>query len=760
MKTKRKAAARQAPHEPSVEALARYFPVLTAMTQQELRTRKRAALDVVDQADFHEPPEKRAVWRVLCVAGLIGWLLGLGCGWQIAVESAQVVAGTVSYPIDNPFYMYHVKTWTLLHQIPAVFLWLGAPEQVVSLSISGFIGMVSIQSIALCGLAISKHGYSAFLPVLFLTSNACTDASALYPVQMLPHDPWLTYGVLGAALAVGSWSLVGLGWVRSGAFLMGLAPAFHPALGAWAIACGAAGQLWGRRAAGAEPRRFFGALAAGIAVTLVSLAAHVTTMRPVDAPDAAEAARLVASFTDAWDSHRGAYPLDFPAPMMAVAILALSWVALAVNPSYLSPHGRQLVRILAVSAGGGLALAVLTLWQDRLPAWLVAAMPGRYINLVGFIFPSLLCALLAAHMPGRPAVLGLFVAMIVALGLRSVSLATSWFYVPPAYKMMLVVTCWFVAEAIRETVFLWIRMPARTPRQDLYYRARALFAMYGPATAALALAARWFSTDTLFACLTAGIGFKLFLENHRLSHFSLLIDSSGFISWIGLRLNAAAVLAIIGAVWGALGWLPAISVAALTWLFYIARPPEGAATAARANRNGGFHESPVRVSRKVVLAVIAGVVASIGVAARAGYQKLGDWRSQTVYAAAQQGEGLLLTCARMRLIQLRTQRPLVISCFGINQITYVPESAPGINRALVSIYGEDLAAPRPADWRRCGGLPEGTGRELWEKRTPEEWRTLAREFGFTQVIAFRDWQLNLPLVAEDDELKLYSLGGD
>ena len=44
--------------------------------------------------------------QVLLVSGLIGAIVGawLYPTWHVAVETAQVVAGIVTYPPDNPFY--------------------------------------------------------------------------------------------------------------------------------------------------------------------------------------------------------------------------------------------------------------------------------------------------------------------------------------------------------------------------------------------------------------------------------------------------------------------------------------------------------------------------------------------------------------------------------------------------------------------------------------------------------------------------------
>ena len=61
---------------------------------------------------------------MLLFSGVLGWHVGAGAfaDWQVAVESAQVVAGLVHYPAGNPFYVYHTKLWTVLHQVLAVLL--------------------------------------------------------------------------------------------------------------------------------------------------------------------------------------------------------------------------------------------------------------------------------------------------------------------------------------------------------------------------------------------------------------------------------------------------------------------------------------------------------------------------------------------------------------------------------------------------------------------------------------------------------------
>ena len=64
-----------------------------------------------------------ALW-VLLLSGILGFGVGMigFPDWQVAVETAQVVAGLVPYPPDNIFYIYHTRLWTALHQMLAVAL--------------------------------------------------------------------------------------------------------------------------------------------------------------------------------------------------------------------------------------------------------------------------------------------------------------------------------------------------------------------------------------------------------------------------------------------------------------------------------------------------------------------------------------------------------------------------------------------------------------------------------------------------------------
>ena len=183
--------------------------------------------DLVQGSTDRELPAS-AAYRpllVLALSGAFGFLLGITrfATWQVAVESAQVVAGLVKYPADNPFYIYHVQLWTVLHQTCALALRAGMSEIGLSHLVSGVLGMVSFQA-----LGILIYAFSADLPlavgapVLILYTRA-VEHGATYPISLMGVDH--TYGVIGLSLAVLVVGLLGAGCSRIGGFLLGLAPA-------------------------------------------------------------------------------------------------------------------------------------------------------------------------------------------------------------------------------------------------------------------------------------------------------------------------------------------------------------------------------------------------------------------------------------------------------------------------------------------------------------------------------------------------------
>ena len=75
---------------------------------------------------------------------------------EVLSQGVRAMAGLVTYPPDNIFYIYHTRLWTVLHQILAVALRAGVSEITLSLVISGVQGMLTFQALALFVYALSR----------------------------------------------------------------------------------------------------------------------------------------------------------------------------------------------------------------------------------------------------------------------------------------------------------------------------------------------------------------------------------------------------------------------------------------------------------------------------------------------------------------------------------------------------------------------------------------------------------------------------
>lgn len=691
-------------------------------------------------------PSGEDAWRdeirqVLFFSGLCGLLLGLHCGWQIAVESAQAVAGIAAYPADNPFYMYHIKSWTLLHQVPAALLLCGMPETWVSTLLSGLIGTIGFQAIALCALAISQNRLlAAALPIVCHITNACRDLESVHQVRLISNECWMTYGVFGASYILYAWSLLGVGYRRSGAFLLGLAPAVHPVLGAWCLAIGAMALVWEERRHLNMLRPELRWLAAGLGLTCGSFAVQWTLSRGLPAADVELARDLAAIFTRDWDNHRVRVPLQHFVVISAACTTALAGIYLRFGRSSLPDRSIVLLRCLAISAPAGLLLSLLTNCQQYLPMPLVMAMPGRFNDVVALAFPVLVLSLLARQR-GNLAMHALLSLVLVYCLLKTNMMITHRIYVPSAPKVMAALALGLLLVSPRladgcSTARLW--------NAASWHGLRAIV------LACLFAAAYAWRRDRVMAQTICVAALAIVALSHSPGLWRRV--AAGAIGWrvapaLLWLIDAACLLKIAAAVVG-----PSFTLAVAAGAVCLARKEWLPVVAQSRGLAAGFRIASLAALGGICVVVAGGKLVG---EATAGQARLRNWTNDPVLAAVSRGSGLTLTASRIDLVQLQTRRGVLLYGAAMNQLTYVPASAPKINEILQKVYGEDMLAPRPADWVRCGGLMIDSGRRLWADRDVEEWVRLAREFGFTDVVTYADWTTKLPLVARNTKYALY-----
>jgi hypothetical protein len=358
---------------------------------------------------------------VLILSGILGWHTGAGAfaDWQVAVESAQVVARLVEYPPGNPFYVYHTKLWTVLHQVLAVLLAAGFSERTLSIAVSGLLGVVSFQALSLIVYALSRDVLLAAGASALIFFTRVAEANAIYPIWLVGTSH--TYGILTlsfCALVVG---FLGCGWYRTGLFLLGLAPAVHPSLGAWLVITAAIVFASDWRRLAIELRPALPAFLAGSGLTLASLAVQLLFVIDVPDADPSTTAKYLAAFVSFWDIHR--QPVDLGAATVRVnaVALAVSLFLLVRQPVDLPASSRLLMRFVAAAAALSLILALVS-WipPDRLPPAVLIAMPGRVLNLNMLMIGALLVGLFGArHREWTGATLLLLLCLALVVGNRS-----------------------------------------------------------------------------------------------------------------------------------------------------------------------------------------------------------------------------------------------------------------------------------------------------------------------------------------------------
>ena len=338
--------------------------------------------------------ENRGLW-VLLASGLLGFHVGMTGfpDWQVAVETSQVVAGLVDYPAGTPFYIYHTKLWTILHQICALVLRAGVSEIRLSLVLSGVLGMVTFQALAMFVYAFSRDAVVAIgaAALIFFTRSA--EYGAVYPLFLLGTEH--TYGVIGLSTSVLIISLLGAGWHRTGALLLGLAPAIHPSLGTWTGILVGCALLSDFRRLREELRPALPWFLGGCAITTVSLIVQFTLIYHAPQGQTRLSPQDLHAFIVLWDGHRAAVDMTHPGVLLNVGTLAIASIWLAFFATDLPRPSLFLLRVTLAGAILSLALALVS-WipPEKLPTALLVLMPGRFLNFGAMTFVALLLALL------------------------------------------------------------------------------------------------------------------------------------------------------------------------------------------------------------------------------------------------------------------------------------------------------------------------------------------------------------------------------
>lgn len=127
-----------------------------------------------------------------------------------------------------------------------------------------------------------------------------------------------------------------------------------------------------------------------------------------------------------------------------------------------------------------------------------------------------------------------------------------------------------------------------------------------------------------------------------------------------------------------------------------------------------------------------------------------------LYSLISSQNDTLATAQGFPMLALKTRRPILIDMDFPNFFTYAPESSIVYANILKNVYGVDLLILPPSNFRHRE-IPAELYKQLWEKRSLDEWRSVGKKFGFCDVLTPVDWKLSLLVVSKNVTMVLYRI---
>jgi hypothetical protein len=381
----------------------------------------------------------------MLLSGLFGFFLFalVFPGVTDNVESAQVVAGVVSYPPGNPMGIYHLSALSLLIDSAALLLKLGIPEWAVCAFFTGLEGALVFSGLTGLTLAFSRSASVALLVPLLLVHLYLNSGSFAftppylqafsghaYPVLLVNH-PYI-YGTVGLFAVLLIWALFANGILRTAGFLAGLMLWTHPSMGLGCWAGGAAGLYLSREEYGREELRGLARwFLAGLALSAAGMGIHYLVFTPeIKGVDWELATRIVENYERNWDTHR-VFASGLVLPMLEVDfyLIVLLWALRSFFWESLSRGARFLFYgLVTITAVGAAGLAVQGYFPEIMPPSVRTFMLHRWLNINSMCFPALVFGLLGYFglVKRNPLALAILLVNVVLLSTLTVDSFT-WF---------------------------------------------------------------------------------------------------------------------------------------------------------------------------------------------------------------------------------------------------------------------------------------------------------------------------------------------
>jgi len=650
-------------------------------------------------------------------AAIVGLIHGLKLAHlQVALEGAQVLSGLVEYPAQSPQHIYYSKLWTLLNQIPALFLLLGVSERVLSIAISGLGGALFYVGLALVSFAVTKKLFlSVVAPSVILWTGMAGAISGInYPVVLFnsPH----TYGSFGLSFCVLVLGLIGCGRLRSAALIAGLTLSVHPSWGVWINSLAIPLILYEFRK---ERMILFETIwwwLIGATISAMSLMWWYFYAPGIGISASNEIGKYAAVFIEKWDFHRKPISLSASNPYLVSHLWGLTVIAcaaiLAGYNVFRSTSSTNLAEklffkiALCSSIGSVIFILILLLPQDLIPSVLIMLMPNRWANLGIIIFLPLLIGTLVAGCRKNCVIpyLLAFLAILIFKNLDKYGVSS------------------FLLVSLLVFVVVAIHLDESRANHNLK-------------SVINVVSAAFFSLTLVLSIINPA--------DSRVMQAALLTSISLALVWI-ISVQPRSVF--LGAVWARL----------------FLRAQEISQGIGFKRKPSSVMSLPAPVDQLTALFAVMLLCAYFGLSVGRyppwEEPAFSDRTNNQFWNKVEEQEGMLLTDPGLFMVQARSRRPVLIDGGALDWLPYVPQAAPYVAEILSEVYGVDYFNP-PQHHR--GRLDRIWSAEYWQELSTEDWQKLSRKYGFSNVLVTMKWAINLPVLASNESgLALYGIPGE
>ena len=341
--------------------------------------------------------------KTLALSALVGFIIGIfwKSDWQWSLEAAQVVAGIISLPANNPMAIFAKHLYAPFLIWPQVgLLRLGLSSEYISILFSGLQSGFSFMSVTAFLLVLSKDRIvSIVVPIIFAYYSNLLFAGHSYdiffPTNLNNGGIFAFYTVI---LALAS---LGVGNVMMFMLLLGLLPSLHPgiALGVWLGAVGY--YIIADRAQKQLFRTHIRWFVYGVIFFIVTVIVHRVLSGSFFEQATHTEKRIVDYFVSFVDGHRRPILYSLWGERIGyfepeLMLLAAIWLFFGRYKRFIPKSAEIVLKFLGAMSVLGLVMTILwEMFSMSFPSVLKTVMFARWLNFDSIVLPLFLVSALS-----------------------------------------------------------------------------------------------------------------------------------------------------------------------------------------------------------------------------------------------------------------------------------------------------------------------------------------------------------------------------